>query len=146
MIPVGFSQQDFINLQRERLLMSGQCAPETVADFDRLVLESPDSSLIWLRYMAFHLETAEIEKARAVAERALKTISFRFVSLPEVTLGNCLTNHKFLFLLLKSMISSEYCATGIIPSSSFCLFSRQLNTTYCTAEISRPKLLLLAVA
>ena len=52
---------------------------ETVDDFDRLVLQSPNSSLVWLRYMAFHLETAEIEKARAVAERALKTISFRFV-------------------------------------------------------------------
>ena len=66
--------------------MSGQCAPESAADFDRLVLESPDSSMIWLRYMAFHLETAEIEKARAVAERALKMISFRFVNWQSVGL------------------------------------------------------------
>ena len=29
--------------------------------------------------MAFYLHSAEIDKARAVAERALKTISFRFV-------------------------------------------------------------------
>ncbi|ESO96309.1 hypothetical protein LOTGIDRAFT_144090, partial [Lottia gigantea] len=45
--------------------------------FDRLVLQSPDSSLVWTRYMAYHLECTEIDKARAVAERALNTISFR---------------------------------------------------------------------
>lgn len=52
--------------------------PEKVEDFDRLVLQSPDSSLVWIRYMAHHLEGSEIEKAQAVAERALKTISFRY--------------------------------------------------------------------
>ena len=64
-------------LQTERQLMEDDQAPQSSEDFDRLVLQSPDSSLVWLRYMAFHLETTEIEKARAVAERALKTISFR---------------------------------------------------------------------
>ncbi|XP_060588543.1 protein RRP5 homolog [Ruditapes philippinarum] len=57
--------------------LEGEIQPETADDFDRLVLQSPNSSLVWLRYMAFHLETTEIDKARAVAERALKTISFR---------------------------------------------------------------------
>ncbi|XP_007938068.1 protein RRP5 homolog [Orycteropus afer afer] len=51
--------------------------PESADDFDRLVLSSPSSSILWLQYMAFHLQATEIEKARAVAERALKTISFR---------------------------------------------------------------------
>lgn len=51
--------------------------PESADDFDRLVLSSPNSSILWLQYMAFHLQATEIEKARAVAERALKTISFR---------------------------------------------------------------------
>ncbi|XP_069045275.1 protein RRP5 homolog isoform X2 [Lepisosteus oculatus] len=51
--------------------------PRTSNDFDRLVLSSPNSSLVWLQYMAFHLQATEIEQARAVAERALKTISFR---------------------------------------------------------------------
>lgn len=63
--------------EREKLLMDGTRLPETVDDFDRLVLSSPNSSLIWLKYMSFHLQSAEIEKARAVGERALKTISFR---------------------------------------------------------------------
>lgn len=61
----------------ERRQLGGDNQPESVDEFDRLVLTSPDSSLVWLQYMAFHLQTAEIDKARAVAERALKTISFR---------------------------------------------------------------------
>ena len=63
--------------QRERLLLDTNRAPETAEDFDRLVLQSPNSSIVWMRYMAFFLETAEVEKAKAVAERALRTISFR---------------------------------------------------------------------
>ncbi|XP_052773378.1 protein RRP5 homolog [Mya arenaria] len=61
----------------EMEVLGGDRRPETSDDFDRLVLQSPNSSLVWLRYMAFHLESTEIDKARSVAERALKTISFR---------------------------------------------------------------------
>ncbi|XP_072042808.1 LOW QUALITY PROTEIN: protein RRP5 homolog [Amphiura filiformis] len=61
----------------EHALMDSERTPETMDDFDRLVLSSPDSSLVWIRYMAYHLHSAEIEKARTVAERALKAISFR---------------------------------------------------------------------
>ncbi|CAG2221341.1 PDCD11 [Mytilus edulis] len=63
--------------QFEQHQLVGDITPGAADDFDRLALQSPNSSMVWLRYMAFHLETAEIEKARAVAERALKTISFR---------------------------------------------------------------------
>lgn len=49
--------------------------PQSVADFERLLLGEPDSSLLWLQYMAFQLELGEIEKARSVAERALRTIT-----------------------------------------------------------------------
>ncbi|XP_071503484.1 LOW QUALITY PROTEIN: protein RRP5 homolog [Diadema antillarum] len=61
----------------ERALMDAERTPETMDDFDRLVASSPNSSLAWVRYMAFHLHSVDIEKARAVAERALKTINFR---------------------------------------------------------------------
>ncbi|XP_053167847.1 protein RRP5 homolog [Hemicordylus capensis] len=61
----------------ETALMDPNWQPQTADDFDRLVLGNPDSSILWLQYMAFHLQATEIEKARAVAERALKTISFR---------------------------------------------------------------------
>ncbi|GAB0192080.1 protein RRP5 [Grus japonensis] len=58
-------------------LMDPSRQPQSADDFDRLVLSSPNSSILWLQYMAFHLQATEIEKARAVAERALKTICFR---------------------------------------------------------------------
>ncbi|XP_034352866.1 protein RRP5 homolog [Arvicanthis niloticus] len=61
----------------EEALMDPGRQPQSADDFDRLVLSSPNSSILWLQYMAFHLQATEIEKARAVAERALKTISFR---------------------------------------------------------------------
>ncbi|KAK0246373.1 hypothetical protein EDD85DRAFT_966662 [Armillaria nabsnona] len=43
-------------------------APESTADFERLLLGSPNSSYLWL---------SEIDKARETARRALKTINFR---------------------------------------------------------------------
>jgi rRNA biogenesis protein RRP5 len=49
--------------------------PQSVADFERLLLGEPDSSLLWLQYMAFQLELGEVEKARSIAERALRTIT-----------------------------------------------------------------------
>ncbi|PKY05516.1 nucleic acid-binding protein [Aspergillus campestris IBT 28561] len=49
--------------------------PQSVADYERLLLGEPDSSLLWLQYMAFQLELGEVEKAREIAERALRTIA-----------------------------------------------------------------------
>ncbi|CAL1679383.1 unnamed protein product [Lasius platythorax] len=62
--------------QREEALASDQ-VPNSTDQFDKLVLSSPDSSLIWLQYMAYHLQATEIDKARSVAKRAIKTINFR---------------------------------------------------------------------
>lgn len=52
-------------------------APNSVADYERLLLASPNSSFLWVNYMAFQLQLSEIDKARAIGERALKTINFR---------------------------------------------------------------------
>ncbi|RDX51109.1 U3 snoRNP-associated protein Rrp5 [Lentinus brumalis] len=52
-------------------------APESNADFERLLLGSPNSSYLWVQYMSFQLQISEIDKAREIAKRALKTISFR---------------------------------------------------------------------
>ncbi|KAF7994681.1 hypothetical protein HCN44_004153 [Aphidius gifuensis] len=62
--------------QREEALASNEL-PNSVDQFDRLVLASPNNSLVWLKYMAYHLQATEIEKARSIARRALKTINFR---------------------------------------------------------------------
>ncbi|XP_071359529.1 protein RRP5 homolog isoform X2 [Trachinotus anak] len=64
-------------VQREAELMDPNLRPDDAAAFERLLLASPNSSLLWLQYMAHHLQATQIEQARAVAERALKTISFR---------------------------------------------------------------------
>lgn len=63
--------------QIEDELNNPERAPVTTDDFDRMVLSTPNSSILWVQYMAFHLENAEIEKARTVAQRALKIMSFR---------------------------------------------------------------------
>ncbi|RKP09133.1 hypothetical protein THASP1DRAFT_3428, partial [Thamnocephalis sphaerospora] len=52
-------------------------APTTAADFERLLLGSPNSSYLWINYVAFQLQMSELERARELAERALKTINFR---------------------------------------------------------------------
>ena len=70
----------FLCLQTEQSLLDQDRLPETPEDFDRLVVSSPNNSVVWLQYMAYHLHTANIEKAKEVAERALKTISFRSVN------------------------------------------------------------------
>ena len=64
--------------QYERSQLDGTALPQSANDFEKLALQSPNSSVVWLRYMAFHIELGEVEKARAVAEKALETISFRF--------------------------------------------------------------------
>lgn len=51
--------------------------PQSVTDFERLLLGDPNDSRLWIQYMAFQLQLSELEKAREIAERALKTISQR---------------------------------------------------------------------
>ncbi|PCH33915.1 nucleic acid-binding protein [Wolfiporia cocos MD-104 SS10] len=51
--------------------------PESNADFERVLLGSPNSSYLWIQYMSFQLQISEVDKAREIARRALKTISFR---------------------------------------------------------------------
>lgn len=48
--------------------------PQSGDDFERLLLGDADSSLLWIQYMAFHMNLGEIEQAREVGERALKSI------------------------------------------------------------------------
>ena len=50
---------------------------DTSDDYERLLVSNPNSSLIWIRYMVFYLQSAEIDKSRQVAERALKTILYK---------------------------------------------------------------------
>jgi rRNA biogenesis protein RRP5 len=65
--------------RREAALADGTAdeSPENSADFERLVASSPNSSEVWIKYMAFHLSLADIDSARNVANRAFERIEFR---------------------------------------------------------------------
>ncbi|VDO16958.1 unnamed protein product [Brugia timori] len=64
-------------MARERKILEADWIPDNTNDFDRLVTGSPNSSILWIRYITFFLEQNDIDKARAVAERALSVINFR---------------------------------------------------------------------
>lgn len=51
--------------------------PQTSSDYERLLLGQPDSSDLWIAYMAFQMQVSELPKAREVAERAIRTINIR---------------------------------------------------------------------
>ncbi len=51
--------------------------PQSTSDFERLLLGQPDSSELWIQYMAFQMKLSELAKAREVAERAIRTINIR---------------------------------------------------------------------
>ncbi|CAK0857591.1 unnamed protein product, partial [Prorocentrum cordatum] len=64
--------------QREAENAEGRWAsePRTVEDFERLLLTQGGTSIVWIRYMAFHLKMSDLERARQVAERAVKHVGF----------------------------------------------------------------------
>ena len=66
-------QKEAAIVEREGELL-GNAAPQTAEDYERLLLGSPHSSYLWLRYMSFQVGLTELERAREVAERALRTI------------------------------------------------------------------------
>lgn len=50
------------------------CLPQSAKDFERLLVSTPNSSILWMNYMAFQLQLGEIDGAREIARRGLKTI------------------------------------------------------------------------
>jgi len=62
--------------QAERAAETSQM-PDSVGAWERAVIASPNNSEVWLRYVAYHITLGEIERARVVLDRALKTINFR---------------------------------------------------------------------
>lgn len=67
----------FVTCYFQTALLDGSLLPDSPKDFERLLLAEPNSSYLWIQYMAYHLKSADVESARGVAERALKSISFR---------------------------------------------------------------------
>lgn len=49
----------------------------TQDEFEDLVKQAPNDSQLWIEYMQFYIDQAEVDRARAVAERALASIFYR---------------------------------------------------------------------
>jgi len=49
--------------------------PQTPKEFEKLLIASPDSSIIWIQYIAFYLSKKNIVKARQLIQRALDEIN-----------------------------------------------------------------------
>uniref|UniRef100_A0A915B844 Suppressor of forked domain-containing protein n=2 Tax=Parascaris univalens TaxID=6257 RepID=A0A915B844_PARUN len=64
-------------VEREKKLMDTDILPTSREDFDRLLTGTPNSSHLWIRYMSLFVSEKNIDKARAIAERALNVINFR---------------------------------------------------------------------
>lgn len=64
--------------KREAEVAEGRMSndPRSVEDYERLLLTEGSTSIVWIRYMAFHLKMSDLEKARQVAERAVKHVGF----------------------------------------------------------------------
>ena len=73
---VSMRQKEAAIVERETELL-GDTTPQTSDDFERLLLGSPHSSYLWLRYVDFTVSLAELDKARELLERALKTVELR---------------------------------------------------------------------
>ncbi|XP_074276479.1 rRNA biogenesis protein RRP5 [Silene latifolia] len=65
-----------IRAAEQRLLEKD--APKTTDEFEKVVRTSPNNSFVWIKFMQFMLSTADVEGARSVAERALKTINITY--------------------------------------------------------------------
>ncbi|KAF7550002.1 hypothetical protein G7046_g8161 [Stylonectria norvegica] len=64
-------------IQVDRTAQLDANGPQTTSDYERLLLGQPDSSELWIAYMAFQMQVSELSKAREVAERATKSINIR---------------------------------------------------------------------
>lgn len=50
---------------------------ELTLNFEKNVLAHPNSSYVWVQYIAYHITKLDIAGAREIAERSLKVINFR---------------------------------------------------------------------
>ena len=49
--------------------------PRTPADYEQLLNRRPNSSAIWIEYMAYQMQSSDLAGARKVAERAINTVN-----------------------------------------------------------------------
>ncbi|KAF6213901.1 hypothetical protein GE061_011626 [Apolygus lucorum] len=67
-------QEEKIMKKKEKELLESEENPQSPDHFERLLIGSPNSAELWIKYMGYHAVNADIEKARAVARRGIKRI------------------------------------------------------------------------
>jgi rRNA biogenesis protein RRP5 len=67
----------------------GEVNPTSVTEYEQLVLGEPNSSQAWIRYLAFLIGQGDLDGARALAQRALQTIHYRWVGASLQSLITC---------------------------------------------------------
>lgn len=48
--------------------------PQSVDDYERLLLSEPDNAQLWVQFMAFHLDLGDVDQARETGNKALRSI------------------------------------------------------------------------
>lgn len=66
--------------ESERQLLDPDRPPQSISDFERLILKNPNSADSWTNYSKFFLDNVETEKARIICRRALRTMNMRLES------------------------------------------------------------------
>ncbi|KAH8740793.1 RRP5-like protein [Cryptosporidium ryanae] len=63
--------------QEEERGMYSHLNPTNIDEFERTLVTNRDVSSIWIKYMSYYLDTGDLDKARAIAERSLRQISVK---------------------------------------------------------------------
>ncbi len=58
-------------------VLSTNNSHHTQEEYEELVKQAPNDSHLWIEYMQFYIDQAEIDRARSLAERALNSIYYR---------------------------------------------------------------------
>ncbi|KAK7086951.1 hypothetical protein SK128_004865 [Halocaridina rubra] len=77
-------ERNMLAKEEEKRLHDLECArlhkdrlPQSAMDYEELLQQSPNSSALWIQFISFYLENAELEQARSVAKRALQLINMQ---------------------------------------------------------------------
>ncbi|KAK4313675.1 hypothetical protein Pmani_014964 [Petrolisthes manimaculis] len=63
--------------QLECTRLDTQSTPQSALEYEELLQASPNSSALWIQFISFHFESAQLEQAKAVGKRALQVIDVR---------------------------------------------------------------------
>lgn len=78
MAPTASTSKDGgFNFAEDKTAELNSRAPTSATDFERLLLGSPNSSLLWIQFMSFFAQASDLPAARETARKALKTINYR---------------------------------------------------------------------